>query len=87
MCSPFILFQILRKLGRVSEAILHFSWARDFGKNEASNQIREEIDQAYRTQTESGNEDADLSSFVLDENNDISGVQDEEGSDDDSMQS
>lgn len=63
------------------------SWARDFGKNEASNQIREEIDQAYHAQTESGNEDADLSSFALDENNDLSGIMSEGGSDDDSMQS
>ena len=54
-------------MNRTTEAILHFSWARDFGKIEGSTQIRDEIEQVYRAQADGGDEDAELSSIVVDE--------------------
>ena len=61
----YFLVQILQKLNRMPEAILHFSWARDFGKTETSGQMREEIDQVYYGGGEG--EEEELDTFTVDE--------------------
>ncbi len=55
--------QILQKMKRIPEAILNFSWARDFGKTDASSHTREEIDQAYQDE----NEGTELNDFPVNE--------------------
>ena len=63
-------------MNRTTEAILYFSWARDFGKTEGSTQIRDEIEQVYRAQADGGDEDAELSSFVVNEDVEMEDAED-----------
>lgn len=52
---------------RIPEAILNFSWARDFGKTETSGHTREEIDQAYQD----GTEGEEFDTFTIEEDVDM----------------
>lgn len=49
-CCKWSPFQILKKMNRLHEAVLQFSWALDFSRSGASRHIREEVDQAYNLQ-------------------------------------
>lgn len=73
----------------MSEAVLQFNWALEYGRNGPSNQIREEIDQAYHNQNSSDlRNDSDVDFHVLSDSQNEEGFEAvEEDDDDDSMRS